>query len=100
MKATKIAISMLLIVALAACVSFSILKGDSTRIAFIELTKVYNSFQMKKELEGKMKTVQQMRNNILDSLKLELQVLSRKIETAKTSDDKTLVMFNMKRENY
>lgn len=51
-------------------------RGDST--AYIDTAKLYNDFEMKKELEKKVTEVQLGRKAQLDSLKLSLVSLSRK----------------------
>ena len=53
---------------------------DKPKCAWIEISKVYSEFDMKKELEAKYGNVEQMRKTILDSLELQLNMLSKRIQ--------------------
>lgn len=44
--------------------------------AYVNISEVYNGFEMKKELENKLIVVQNQRKKVLDSLELELQLIS------------------------
>lgn len=57
------------------------------KIGYIDLPKVYTTFDMKKELEIKYKNTSGARKLILDSLKLQLQQLS--IKASSISDRKS-----------
>ncbi len=69
-------------------------------IVWVNLSKVYNEFDLKKELEGKFKIVQTERKKILDSLELNLKVLGNQVELTKGKDEVKLYEFQMKREEY
>ena len=56
------------------------------KTAYVNLSKLYNEFEMKKQLEQQLTTVQQLRQKTLDSLQLSLQLLSRNLQTL---DEKT-----------
>lgn len=70
------------------------------QLAYLELTKIYSEFSMKKELEAKLRSVQLKRQNILDSLKLDLKMLSREIENGSPNDKEKLMLFAEKKEAY
>lgn len=70
------------------------------KLGYVELTKIYSEFSLKKELEAKLKSVQLKRQNILDSLKLDLKMLSREIENGNRNDKEKLVLFGEKKEAY
>lgn len=50
----------------------------SKKIGYVNTSLVYDGFKLKKELETKYKTVQLVRQNLLDSIKFKVQYLSLK----------------------
>lgn len=75
------------------------------RLAYVNLDKVYNDFEMKKELEKKLTTVQDMRKRQLDSLELGLNILSRTLQNFEMSGNKKgleerMPEFEMLRQEY
>lgn len=58
------------------------------KTAFVEINTVYNDFQMKKEREAELTHVQQARKTVLDSLEVQLTVLSRSLESAYKAGNK------------
>lgn len=77
--------------------SLSYLLNKKDRIAYVNLSKLYNEFEMKKELESKLMNVQQARKTIIDSMGLSLDQLAMKVQTMK-SDDPLRVDFERRRE--
>lgn len=69
-----------------------------TKIGYVNIETVYNEFQMKKELESKFQNVQNMRKNILDSLKLQLNVLSQRVTSP--NDKENIQRFELLRQEY
>jgi outer membrane protein len=63
--------------------------SNKPKTAFVDLGKVYSEFTLKKELEIKLKQVQTLRQNELDSMKLELTVLAKNLQSpgAKNASD-------------
>lgn len=55
-------------------------QNNTVVIRYINLSDVYNSFEMKKELEKKITKIQDTRQAIIDSLKMDLLSLSRAVE--------------------
>jgi outer membrane protein len=72
-----------------------------SRTAYVDLAKVYAAFSLKKELEGKLEQVQQIRKMQLDSLELNLNVLSKNLQSPKVENRKGLEeQFSAKRQQY
>lgn len=72
--------------------------NQKQKIVFVNIESVYDEFTMKKELESKFENVTSMRQQILDSLKLELNILSKSI-TSKDQVDR-IKDFQLKRQEY
>lgn len=72
--------------------------GD--KVGWINISKVYNEFVFKKELEGKLTKTQQARKAIIDSLEFDLKILSREIKTEEGKDKSKIELFQLKRESY
>lgn len=75
-----------------------------TKTAYIEIKKVFNGFQMKKELEEKYKVTANGRQKILDSLSFSLKLLSKQLNDQKNSktgvDQQLAYVFEYKREEF
>lgn len=78
--------------------SMYFLRGNSSKIAYMNSSQVYEAFQMKSELESKLKTVQVQRKNQLDSLMVPLKILASQLETKK--QEKTQKDFLLLKENF
>ncbi len=50
------------------------------KFVVVDLAKLYNEFEMKKQLEGQMTNVVDLRQKTLDSLELSLNILSRNLQ--------------------
>jgi outer membrane protein len=70
------------------------------KVGYVELAKLMNEFQMKKELENNVTRVKEKRQAILDSLELELKLISRQLESTKQNDKDKVNGFQVKRESY
>ncbi len=65
-----------------AAISISLIMWlNKPKTAYVDLGKVYNEFQLKKELEGKLLQVHTLRQNQIDSMKLDLNVLARNVQS-------------------
>lgn len=92
---------------LISCLAISICSGtlslvqwlNSPKIAYVNLSKLYNSFNLKKELEQNLSAVQDMRNQSMDSLRLSLSVLSNSIQSG-TADDEMKKRFEAGKSEY
>ncbi len=86
---------------IALCLSITCLVlvlSKNQKTVFVNIETVYDDFPMKKELELKFENVANMRQQILDSLKLQLTILSQRI-TSKT-DINNINQFQLKRQEY
>lgn len=71
---------------------------NKEKTAYVDIKKMYEEFEMKKELAIKLTRVQSERSKILDSLEMELKILSQKINLKKTDQD--VAVFTVKREDF
>lgn len=89
-------ISLICVVVLGITVLF--LLRDKT--AYIDINQIYDNFTLKKELEVQLQTVKKERAAILDTMELNLKVLSKEIDIEKGSNRQKLNTFSVKREIY
>jgi outer membrane protein len=89
-----------LAIVLVLSVSFTLLykSQNNTKIAYIDLQKTFQDFELKKELEAKLIKVKNQRQHILDSLEFELKVLSKDLNNNSKPDEKKVSLFQAKRE--
>lgn len=62
--------------------------------------ELYNNFELKKELEKKFKSTSISRQQVLDSLQLNLQVLARRVEETQGKNDTLVMLFQRKRGEF
>lgn len=65
-------------------------------IVYIELQKVYEDFQMKKELQSELEKINSLKQNQIDSLRLELEMMSRSIKNKNEVNES----FELKKRTY
>jgi outer membrane protein len=75
------------------------------KTAYVNLTRVYNEFELKKQLEQQLTSVQQIRQKTLDSLELGLNMLSRNLQNIDTEKQKQVYLekageFDNRRQEY
>lgn len=92
-----LALVLLLIVAIVYIVFQS---QSEPKTGYIVIQELYDGFEMKKEMEKKFLAVKNARDKILDSLTLELKVLSQKIQVEQEKNSATLNEFDVKRAEY
>jgi outer membrane protein len=69
------------------------------KIGYVDIPKVFNAFEMKKELESKYKQTEAGRKRVLDSLSFSLQMIANKLNSNK--NDKNLVAeFDFRRDDF
>ncbi|MBU0764600.1 MAG: OmpH family outer membrane protein [Bacteroidetes bacterium] len=68
-------------------------------ICYVDITKVFNEFLLKKELEALYQKEKDMKINSLDSIRFDLEVLSRKI-LANNTDKELQKQYNALNEIY
>lgn len=76
---------------------FFYVESKSTKIGFIQMEKVFNEFDMKKEYQKKLEFSMKERKKILDSLNLELKLLAGNIQKS-NPDRATIEDFERRRE--
>jgi outer membrane protein len=94
---------LLVFITIVVCVATFLFIGkynQGGKIAWININKVYNEFVYKKELETKLTHTEQARKVLIDSLELELKVLSRAIQAEGGKDKNKISVFEIKREKY
>jgi outer membrane protein len=69
------------------------------KVGYIEISKVFNGFQMKKELQGKYEQTEKTRKKILDSLSFNLQLLARDLQ-AKSDQPEKVQLFQERRNEF
>lgn len=69
---------------------------SDSRTAYVNISDIYDSYPLKKELEEKLEKQQKDREKVLDSMKQELHALSLELQAKK--DDHKLRIFEVKRE--
>lgn len=81
MKINKVMVIILLIANLG-LIGLSTLQWmrKEKKVGYIDLIKVFNEFDYKKQLQQQLEQVATKRQNIMDSLKFEIQMLERKVQ--------------------
>lgn len=69
-----------LVLALTATTVSLYLFSTRPKTAYVNLTRLYGEFELKKQLEQQLSSVQQIRQKTLDSLELGLNMISRNIQ--------------------
>lgn len=74
-------------------------KYFTSKTGYVDVPKVFNSFDMKKEFQEKYKKTVTLRTRVIDSLSLDLQLLSRKLRDDQKNKD-LINEFDLKREYF
>lgn len=74
--------------------------NNKSKVAYIKSVDLYNEFGLKKELETKLITVKNQRKSILDSLMLQLKMMSTQLEYNEGKDDKEIKLFQIRKQDY
>ena len=69
------------------------------KVAYVDVPKVFNGFEMKKEFQEKYKKTEGLRKRVLDSLSFDLQLLAKKLN-ANPKEQALINEFDMKREQF
>jgi outer membrane protein len=75
-------------------------KSDENSIVYIDNMRLYNEFDLTKELQNKMTEISRTQKNNLDSLELELMNKAKQIELTKSKDIIEIRDFELKREEF
>lgn len=93
----------LLVCVIAGAAALSVTQYINTpKIAYVDLTKAYGEFELKKELEKKLEGTVTSRNIILDSLKFKLQQISLVLKSNPKADgiESKIEEFNLLKQEY
>lgn len=91
-------IALLGVLILVALIGFEINKQLQNN-AWIDVKRVYNEFEFKKELEKKLKLTEEGKKKLLDSLELDLNLMIRQFQNVKITDTDNK-KFEIKRQEY
>jgi outer membrane protein len=69
------------------------------KIIYVDIPKVFNGFEMKKEFQDKYKKTEAVRKRVLDSLSFNLQLLAKKLDQD-AKNGQLMREFDLKREDY
>lgn len=75
-------------------------KPENKKIAFIDVKKVFDGFELKKELQKKYQGQMAGKKKLIDSLGFEVQQLGIELESSKTPDQTKTEIFIQKRKQY
>jgi outer membrane protein len=70
------------------------------KVGYVSIKELYNGFEMKKQMEQKFLRTKASRDKIMDSLKFELNILLKKIDSEKEKNPNTIEEFKKKKENF
>lgn len=96
----KLFLSAAALLILGLCIAVGNLYLNKPKTAYVDMQKVFSSFEMKKELELRLSSVQDHRKNILDSLELRLRLFSGEIEKMPEKDPSSIKAFNDRRTEF
>lgn len=72
----------------------------SPKTGYVSTPEVYNEFVMTKEFQSKFSNVKQMRQQVLDSIKIELQLVRNRLQNAKTKNDSLIDKYETLRQKF
>ncbi|MCD6067949.1 MAG: hypothetical protein K0S33_2775 [Bacteroidetes bacterium] len=78
---------------------YFLLRNDSNKIAWVEVNKVYNEFDGKKELDAKFMKAESARKKIIDSLELDLKLIFNQLQISPENKEKN-ILFETKRSYF
>lgn len=99
-------LSIVLSVVISSLVAWLIVTETQQKVAFARMPEVFQEFQLTQELEAKLNNVKGARKAILDSLELEIRVMSTQLNERKAnpvvedSIRRMLKVFNLKNEQF
>jgi outer membrane protein len=99
-KKNTLALSLLALIVLACgFIIFNQLTGRE-KTGYIVIEDVFNSFQLKKEMQRKYEKTRSASTRIIDSLQFELQTLANRLDKTKDPDKNEVVQFEQKRDEF
>jgi|TARA_R110000782_G_scaffold270485_1_gene371938 outer membrane protein len=105
MKNNKLLVLTILVVLAIVIGSFAVwnsfqLKTSIETTAFVNLTVLFDRFEMKKEFEAKLKNDLSQKQNELDSLLFQLQGLNNKLSSTEKNNDEDIMRFQQMQNYY
>ena len=79
---------------------YLIYTGNKSKTAFVKNVDLYNDFALKKELEAKLLSVKNQRKTILDSLVVQLKMMSSELEYTAKKDEVKMQQFQIRKQEY
>ncbi len=70
------------------------------KTAYVIIGEVFNEFSMKKDLEKKYTATKNVRQKVLDSIAIDLRILTKKIDIEKGKNEESVNNYNLKREEF
>jgi len=100
MQKKQLIVNLLLAAGVIASLAMAFIPKEKT--AYIRTGDVFEAFTFKQELEAKYMAVEQQRNNILDSLKIQLQTLYGQIEAEqnKSAQESLIISYQTQEQQY
>jgi outer membrane protein len=99
-KSLKVVFLVLAVLGLFAGNYYVLNKKFEKRVVWMNLSKVYNEFGLKKELEAKFKTIESARMKLLDSLELNLKITAQQLNSIAKPEQQRLEEFEYNRQQY
>lgn len=90
----------IVIIGLIVFILINYFSNNPEKNGYIEITKVFNDFKLKKELEIQLTKIKETRKAIIDSLEFDLKVLSKQIIAENQKDKNKIALFEVKRDEY
>ena len=100
MRKAYIFIAVATVLSLSALVLSYLNFTSSRKAAYVEISRMYAGFTLKKELEAKYQTTESLRKTLLDSIGLKIQVLGNSIEHSGRKDQAAIEEFYRLKEEY
>lgn len=72
----------------------------SEKTAYVDISKLFEEFKLKKELEVQLGQIKNARKSILDSLELNLKVMAKQIQSEGQKDKTRIQLFEIRREEF
>lgn len=70
------------------------------KVVYLDIPKVYSSFELKKEMEKKFLSTKGIRDKILDSLMFELQIITKQIKNNGEKDKALIGKYEIKKAEF
>ena len=72
---------------------------NEPKTAFIDVYRVYEDFELKKELDSKFTSTQSVRKKMIDSIEVKLNSMAKRLENGEQNNKKLIADFNEMRDD-